>query len=83
MINAATLRGMSEPDAKALVLQTVLGAAKYAQGSDSSIQDLRSAVTSPGGTTAAGLAILQGADVSITFDSAIAAAYARAIELRA
>ena len=82
MISAATLRGMAETDAKALVLQTVLGAAKYAQGSDNSIQDLRAAVTSPGGTTAAGLAILQSADVNITFDSAIAAAYSRAIELR-
>jgi len=83
MIDAATLRGLDETDARALVLQTVLGAAKYAQDSDSSIQDLRTAVTSPGGTTAAGLAILDGADVNITFDSAIAAAYARAIELRA
>ena len=83
MISAATTRGMTDTDAKALVLQTVLGAAKYAQSSDSSIQDLRTAVTSPGGTTAAGLAILQSADVNMTFDSAIAAAYARAIELRA
>ena len=82
MISAATTRGMTDTDAKALVLQTVLGAAKYAQGSHSSIQDLRTAVTSPGGTTEAGLAILQSADVNMTFDRAIAAAYARAIELR-
>ena len=42
---------------------------------------LRAAVTSPGGTTAAGLEVLDGADIDGIFTAAVAAAAARGAEL--
>jgi pyrroline-5-carboxylate reductase len=52
--------GLSAETARALSLQTVLGAATLAsQQSDVPTEELRRRVTSPGGTTAAGLAMLE------------------------
>ena len=54
--DAAVLQGLDRPTARALALQTVLGTAQMAAASELSPTELRHQVTSPGGTTAAGLA---------------------------
>jgi len=44
--------GFSRRQARTLVIQTVLGSAKFAQQSDLHLAQLRNMVTSPGGTSA-------------------------------
>jgi len=81
MVDAAVRQGMKRPDALALVLATVQGAAQYAVETGQHPAALRNAVTSPGGTTAAGLAELEAAGFRTALDAAIDAAYERAREL--
>lgn len=81
MIDAAVRLGMKRPDAQSLVLATVAGSARYAIESGLHPSELRNAVTSPGGTTAAGLAELESAGIRAAFDDAIEAAYLRALDL--
>ncbi len=81
MIDAAVRLGMKRPDAQKLVLATVAGSARYEIESEQHPAALRNAVTSPGGTTAAGLAELEAAGFRTAIDSAIEAAYERAREL--
>jgi pyrroline-5-carboxylate reductase len=81
IIDAAVRLGMKRPDATELVLATVAGAARYAVETGTHPAELRNAVTSPGGTTAAGLAELEAAGLRAAFDEAIEAAFARAREL--
>ena len=83
MIDAAVRLGLKRPDAEALALATFEGTARWARESDESLAELRNAVTSPGGTTAAGLAELDAHAVRAAFDAAIEAAYNRARELGA
>ena len=49
--------------------------------SESSAEDLRNAVTSPGGTTAAALGVFEEAGLRNLVDKALAAAKARSLEL--
>jgi pyrroline-5-carboxylate reductase len=51
MIEAGIAQGLSRENATELTLQTALGAAKLAQGSDVDVAELRRRVTSPNGTT--------------------------------
>jgi pyrroline-5-carboxylate reductase len=81
MIDSAVRLGMKRPDATELVLATVAGAARYGMEIGLHPAELRNAVTSPGGTTAAGLAELEAAGLRAAFDDAIEAAYLRAEEL--
>lgn len=81
MIDSAVRLGMKRQDATDLVLATVAGSARYAMQTGAHPADLRNAVTSPGGTTAAGLAELEAAGLRAAFDDAIEAAYVRAEEL--
>ena len=55
MIKAAIKLGLREQDAKLLVHQTLIGAAKMVQDSGKDAATLRGEVTSPSGTTAAAL----------------------------
>ncbi|MFA7655866.1 pyrroline-5-carboxylate reductase [Acidithiobacillus thiooxidans] len=55
--DAAVLQGLDRVTARALALQTVWGTAQMAAASPASPSELRHQVTSPGGTTAAGLAV--------------------------
>ena len=59
--SAAMAQGLSAHAARALVLQTALGAARMARESDEAPATLRARVTSPGGTTAAALSVLMAA----------------------
>jgi len=81
MVDAAVRQGMKRPDALTLVLSTVRGSAEYAMETGQHPAALRNAVTSPGGTTAAGIAELEAAGFRTAVDSAIDAAYERARDL--
>lgn len=81
MMEAAAMElGLPGDVATTLVRQTALGAARAAPpGSDAGA--LRASVTSPGGTTAAALAVLESAGIRETFRRAITAARDRGAEL--
>lgn len=81
MVDAAVRLGMKRPDALALAEATVAGSARYAIESGAHPAELRNAVTSPGGTTAAALAELEAAGFRAAFDDAVEAAFERAREL--
>ena len=81
LIDAAVRLGMKRDHASQLVLATVSGAARYAIESGRHPAELRNAVTSPGGTTAAALIELEAAGLRSAFDEAVEAAYLRAQEL--
>jgi len=81
MVEAGVLAGLPRPTAAALVEQTVLGAATLLAEGDDGPEALRAAVTSPGGTTAAGLRALEAAGVRSAFIDAVMAAADRSREL--
>ncbi|NJN68177.1 MAG: pyrroline-5-carboxylate reductase [Chloroflexaceae bacterium] len=81
MIDAGVHLGFSRSDAETLVLQTVYGSVSYARQSGHHPAQLRNAVTSPGGTTAAGLSMLERGGLRTTLSDAIWAAYHRSSEL--
>jgi pyrroline-5-carboxylate reductase len=81
MTEAGVLVGLPRDTSDRLVRQTLLGAAALLEDGDTSPESLRAAVTSPGGTTAAGLAVLEAHGVRAAFLEAIEAATARATEL--
>jgi pyrroline-5-carboxylate reductase len=64
-----------------MVIQTLLGSARYAEESGSHPSELRNQVTSPGGTTTEGLLVLEAAGLRAAFAEAIQAAYEKAQEL--
>lgn len=76
LVAAAIAQGLPPKSAHELVVQTALGAARMARNSDAPPELLRQRVTSPNGTTAAALAVLQTAG----FADIVAAAVARATE---
>lgn len=78
---AATARGLDPAIARRLVARTVLGAARMVQDEQSDFARERARVTSPGGTTAAALAVLEAEAWGAILDRAIGAAAARAAEL--
>jgi len=78
---AAEAQGLSAEASKQLVLNTALGAAEMAIQASDSVSDLRQKVTSPGGTTAAALAILEESGVEAIFANAVSAARKRSEEL--
>lgn len=81
MIEAGVLAGLSRDVSETLVGQTLLGAATLLVESEEAAERLRAAVTSPGGTTAAGLRELEAAGVRAAFLDAVAAATRRSAEL--
>lgn len=80
MVEAAVTLGLNESIAKTFVLQTFTGALKLAQNDDLSLIQLRTKVTSPGGTTAAALSIMHEQLNALTL-AAMSAAKQRAHEL--
>lgn len=79
--SAAIGQGLPAGVARALVVQTALGAGRMAASGDEDPATLRRRVTSPGGTTAAAMAELDGQDFDALVDAAVAAAVRRGIEL--
>lgn len=73
--------GLTAGTSRLLVLQTALGAAKMALESGIAPAELRAQVTSPGGTTEAGIAALEAGDFRTLIQQAAQAAAARADEL--
>jgi pyrroline-5-carboxylate reductase len=67
--------------AERLTVQTLLGSARLLAESGERAEALRAAVTSPGGTTAAGLAALEKRAVRAAFAEAVDAATRRSREL--
>jgi len=81
MAEAGVLGGLPRETAETLAFQTLLGSAKLLVESGSSPAELRTAVTSPGGTTAAGLRELERHGVRAAFLEAVMAAKQRSQEL--
>jgi pyrroline-5-carboxylate reductase len=73
--------GLGREAARALTLQTALGAARMANETDETPATLRKRVTSPGGTTQAALQSLEDAAIAKVVSKALEAARDRAIEL--
>ena len=73
--------GIDSADARKLVVQTALGAALTAEESDKPLAELRAQVTSPGGTTAAAIAVMETEGLKQIVDAALDAARLRSIEL--
>lgn len=81
MIDAGVRAGVPRAIAADLAIQTVAGAAQMVIETGDHPAALRNAVTSPGGTTAAGLAELERLGLRAALDAAIAAATEKSKEL--
>jgi pyrroline-5-carboxylate reductase len=81
LIEAGVLCGLTRDVATELVVQTLLGSAMLLARDPAGPGALRAAVTSPGGTTAAGLRELEAHGVRAAFLDAVAAATRRSREL--
>ena len=73
--------GLEASVARQLALHTALGAAKMAIASDEGPAQLRTRVTSPGGTTERAISILQQGDLEALFERALQGAKTRCQEL--
>lgn len=80
MVEGAKTMGLNENDALTLTVQTVLGTSKLLDGGMDPTR-LREMVTSPGGTTAAGLAVFDEMKFKDMVKAAITAARNRSEEL--
>lgn len=78
---AAEIIGFSKETALQMALSTFEGASAYAQQSDQSLESLRSQVTSPQGTTAEAIKVLERGNLYHLMEEAVKAAYKRAKEL--
>jgi len=83
LMAAGRAQGLAPEIADALARQTLLGAARLLSESGEDPAVLRENVTSPGGTTAAGLAVFADEDFVGLIDRVVSAAVARSIELGA
>jgi pyrroline-5-carboxylate reductase len=81
LIEGGVTAGLPRPISESLAIQTLLGAARLLSESGESAEALRAAVTSPGGTTAAGLRELERAGVRSAVIEAVLAATRRSVEL--
>src|SRR5207244_2466725 len=77
MIEAGVLVGLPRDVSERLVVQTLLGSATLLAQRDDGPEALRAAVTSPGGTTAAGLRELEAARLRAAILGAVSAAARR------
>ena len=81
MIEAGVLVGLPRDVAEVLAVQTLLGSASLLESSGEAAATLRAQVTSPGGTTAAGLRALESGGFRSAVLDAVAAATERSREL--
>ncbi|MGZ4688591.1 MAG: pyrroline-5-carboxylate reductase [Acidimicrobiia bacterium] len=81
LTEAGVLNGLPRDIAKTLVHQTIFGAGALLVDGDDGPEALRAAVTSPGGTTAAGLRVLEQGSLRGAILDAVTAATERSREL--
>src|SRR5699024_3942979 len=81
MEKAAMDHGLDQTTAKQLITQTVIGAGHMLEQATESVATLRENVTSPNGTTAAGLDTLASCDFQKAVESCVANATKRSREL--
>ena len=81
LVDAGVLAGLPRATSTALVVQTLLGSSRLLAESGQGAEALRAAVTSPGGTTAAGLRVLEDRAVRAAFMEAVQAATQRSRQL--
>jgi pyrroline-5-carboxylate reductase len=81
LIEAGVLGGLRRDDSRTLVTETMLGSARLLAETGESPETLRGDITSPGGTTAAGLRTLEARAVRSAFLEAVAAATERSRQL--
>lgn len=81
LVEAGVKAGLPTEKARALVLQTAMGAAAMACRSEHELRELRKMVTSPGGTTEAALKVFSASDFNDITAAAVKAAAERAEEL--
>jgi pyrroline-5-carboxylate reductase len=81
MVEGGVAQGLDREVSRLLANQTLLGAARLLNELDEPAEDLRAAVTSPGGTTAAGIRALERNGFRSAVIEAICAAAERAHEL--
>ena len=83
LIDAGVQIGFARADAERLALQTIEGSVALMRDAKAHPAELRNRVTSPGGTTAAGLFELEAGGVRVALTRAVEAAYRRSQELGA
>ncbi len=81
LIDAGVHLGFPRELAHDLVVATLVGSAEYAQQSELHPAQLKNAVTSPGGTSAAAIYELEKGRIRTVFSDAVWAAYRRTAEL--
>jgi pyrroline-5-carboxylate reductase len=81
LIDAGVHLGFPRELAHDLVVDTLIGSAEFARQSDLHPAQLRNAVTSPGGTSAAAIYELEKGRIRTVFSDAVWAAYRRTLEL--
>lgn len=81
LVDAGVLAGLTRPVARDLAVQTLLGSARLLAETGEEASALRAAVTSPGGTTAAGVRALEAGGVRSAILEAVMAATERSREL--
>lgn len=81
LIDAGVHLGFPRELAHDLVVATLVGSAEYAQQSELHPAQLKNAVTSPGGTSAAAIYELEKGRIRTVFSDAVWAAYRRTVEL--
>jgi len=81
LIEAGVHQGLSREVSRQLVVATFEGSAALLSDTGESPEELRAQVTSPGGTTAAGLRVLESRAVRAAFLDAVAAAAERSRQL--
>jgi pyrroline-5-carboxylate reductase len=75
---ASVQLGLSEEASRLLTLELVLGSSRIAMQSEKDLAQLLQSVATPGGTTAAGLQVLEDNNIKDVFSKAIQAAWQRA-----
>ena len=82
LIDAGVHVGFARPEATTLAVQTMLGAALLTKESQRHPAELKNTVTSPAGTTAEGLLVLERAGVRAAIIDAVMASYLKAGAMR-
>ena len=73
LVDAGVMHGLSPDDAAAMAIETMHGSAAVLRETNGDTRGLRQRVTSPGGSTARGLAALEQAGLRAAFEDAVTA----------